>query len=480
MQAMNVTEISNPSPFTPGLWRSESAETAWVGAATSNIKTNAAHLSRHGPPNSEFKLSIELPVFGGALTGDIVDLQSTDNYAEITFKAIVDVGVTALLTMRNEPSKGPEEDLKIKDVSLSFHASEHRARALFITDTLYSMLGLGGQVKVLIPSVNVDLTLQFKVSLSNLSELMQRRKMYFGLMVIEKATDKEFQVPEYISGEDMSAIFFAARAILDRQFIWRVNEVIQPTPASDETVAWFQNLETSTLDSSAFRLMLGPTPVAKVVLGQNVSLGPQIVFLEDAVIEDRENVRSALGFKDGRVVIVRIRPLSRVGRYVFSTAPTLPHGTWDQNVRQFIDLDMTLSQALIGRYLTLMSLIVPELPPEQMYTLINPETIALLAEQAHERQTPVDQYLMSLLTERRTLFSPSRAGEEQFDADEEFASEMRLAAAIHWYKRGDISQEKAAQVAGLDRTDFLLALAREGEEAFVVDFADLNRELQRG
>jgi predicted HTH domain antitoxin len=63
---------------------------------------------------------------------------------------------------------------------------------------------------------------------------------------------------------------------------------------------------------------------------------------------------------------------------------------------------------------------------------------------------------------------------------DEFANEMRLAAAIHWYKRGEISQEKAAQVSGLDRTDFLLALAREGEDAFVVDFADLERELQRG
>lgn len=62
---------------------------------------------------------------------------------------------------------------------------------------------------------------------------------------------------------------------------------------------------------------------------------------------------------------------------------------------------------------------------------------------------------------------------------DEFANEMRLAAAIHWYKRGEISQEKAAQVAGLGRTDFLLTLAREGEEAFVVDFADLERELQR-
>lgn len=62
---------------------------------------------------------------------------------------------------------------------------------------------------------------------------------------------------------------------------------------------------------------------------------------------------------------------------------------------------------------------------------------------------------------------------------DEFVRELRLAAAIHWYERGEISQEKAAYIAGLDRTDFLLALARENADAFVVDFADLKRELDR-
>ena len=57
---------------------------------------------------------------------------------------------------------------------------------------------------------------------------------------------------------------------------------------------------------------------------------------------------------------------------------------------------------------------------------------------------------------------------------------MRLAAAIHWYTRGEISQEKAAQIAGLDRTDFLLALAREQVDAFVVNIEDLKREIDRG
>ena len=63
---------------------------------------------------------------------------------------------------------------------------------------------------------------------------------------------------------------------------------------------------------------------------------------------------------------------------------------------------------------------------------------------------------------------------------EEMADEVRLAAAVHWYGRGVLSQERAAQMAGLDRTDFILALAREGVDAFVVDLRSLRRELADG
>ena len=60
-----------------------------------------------------------------------------------------------------------------------------------------------------------------------------------------------------------------------------------------------------------------------------------------------------------------------------------------------------------------------------------------------------------------------------------FKQGMRLAAAVCWYEEGRVSQEEAANIAGLDRTDFLLALARRGHDSFVVDFADLGRELAR-
>jgi len=62
----------------------------------------------------------------------------------------------------------------------------------------------------------------------------------------------------------------------------------------------------------------------------------------------------------------------------------------------------------------------------------------------------------------------------------EFASEMRLAAAVPWYAQGKVSQEVAARIAGLDRSDFLLSLSRMGRDSFQVDFADLDKELARG
>lgn len=65
-------------------------------------------------------------------------------------------------------------------------------------------------------------------------------------------------------------------------------------------------------------------------------------------------------------------------------------------------------------------------------------------------------------------------------AQEDLSRELCLAAATQWYQQGRISQEWAARIAGLDRTDFLLTLARMGKDSFVIDLDDLDRELARG
>ena len=42
---------------------------------------------------------------------------------------------------------------------------------------------------------------------------------------------------------------------------------------------------------------------------------------------------------------------------------------------------------------------------------------------------------------------------------EEFAKAMRLTAAVKWYEMGVVSQEKAAEIAGPCREDFMLSLS---------------------
>jgi hypothetical protein len=62
---------------------------------------------------------------------------------------------------------------------------------------------------------------------------------------------------------------------------------------------------------------------------------------------------------------------------------------------------------------------------------------------------------------------------------EEFVQELRLAAAIYWYSRGQITQGKGARIAGLDRRAFILALGRAGIDAIQVSDQGLGPEVER-
>lgn len=62
----------------------------------------------------------------------------------------------------------------------------------------------------------------------------------------------------------------------------------------------------------------------------------------------------------------------------------------------------------------------------------------------------------------------------------EFAREMRIAAAVQWYAKRELSQERAAELAGLSRLAFVDALGRYGVSPFQADAAELVREAMDG
>ncbi len=78
-----------------------------------------------------------------------------------------------------------------------------------------------------------------------------------------------------------------------------------------------------------------------------------------------------------------------------------------------------------------------------------------------------------------TIDMPEEAFSALHRSPHEFGKDMRVAAATFWYQKSEVSQEKAAQIAGMSRSEFLQHLAREQVEVFQVDFEDLQRELMQ-
>ena len=78
-----------------------------------------------------------------------------------------------------------------------------------------------------------------------------------------------------------------------------------------------------------------------------------------------------------------------------------------------------------------------------------------------------------------TVEVPDPLFEELAESPEALGREIRLAAAIHLYSRGLVSQGKGAEIAGLNRWDFIQALGRAEVPACQVTSEELTEEVER-
>jgi predicted HTH domain antitoxin len=78
-----------------------------------------------------------------------------------------------------------------------------------------------------------------------------------------------------------------------------------------------------------------------------------------------------------------------------------------------------------------------------------------------------------------TIDIPDNLGGAVAESDDDLPRAVLLAAAIHWYSRGLISQGKGAELAGLTRAGFLRALSKAKVDALQVTPEELRAELER-
>ena len=78
-----------------------------------------------------------------------------------------------------------------------------------------------------------------------------------------------------------------------------------------------------------------------------------------------------------------------------------------------------------------------------------------------------------------TVQVPDALLEDLATSPEELNREIRLAAAIHLYSRGLVSQGKGAEIASLSRSDFIQALGRAEVPACQVTSEELKEEVER-
>ena len=61
----------------------------------------------------------------------------------------------------------------------------------------------------------------------------------------------------------------------------------------------------------------------------------------------------------------------------------------------------------------------------------------------------------------------------------EFVKEVRIAAALLWYSRGEISQSVAAEIAGTSRAEFINELSRRRISVVQLTPDELREEIDR-
>jgi hypothetical protein len=229
-------------------------------------------------------------------------------------------------------------------LSWVFDVAEPRPQAAFIVSTLSAIFFLTERFSLKIPGLELDEKLNFNVTLLEISRRLKQRQIAYRLMVIEKATGKEFFLSPIPTDKELSSINFVYHAIADRTFVWPAGTLKSDLPASKELLTLLDQA------GQAFRLPYSEEHWTELVLDQSIDLGKALITIPDAIVKNPGDLRQELALTDGHPVKVSFESLSGQVIYEFPDAPRLPDTPWDSKIQAMVDIESDLDNALIERY----------------------------------------------------------------------------------------------------------------------------------
>ncbi|MFN7947138.1 MAG: hypothetical protein U0Z53_17430 [Blastocatellia bacterium] len=306
----------------------------------------------------EISLQIQVPDFGLGLTASLREKPDFDS-RRLLVQVLIDDDVIAVMTMTGRLTENGSK-FRPEEIDWQVRLEEENPRAEFVASTLQAVFGLTDGLRLRIPEYQIDYRLNFEMPLSSVIWMLQRRQAAYRLMVIERATEREFLLPPHFSGDDAETISFLYHAIVERHCIWPLNGTVTIfIPALQENLEWLS------LHHQPARYQLPPTLASRTLLGQEIPLGRETVIIEDGIVEDLDRIIQEMSSNDGHRVEVKLRSLSGQIRYELPESPRLPVAAWDKKIQMLIDLEDKLVDSLANRYHALAASTLANLTDEE-------------------------------------------------------------------------------------------------------------------
>ncbi len=289
--------------------------------------------------------------------------------SQIDLHLALDKSVVLVLSLVRETAQRGNA-FTIKDVKIEIKRKGESPRANFFAETFLAIFPLASLLKLKLPEIGLDLSINFDWELSSVSQALQWRQSAYQLMVIEAATGVRLSMPRNITGAEQERIALTYHAITQGAFAWPYTHVIvsppQDWPATlIEQVAGF-------IKNNTF--VLGPDPEYMEIFGVRFYLGQKILTVKNSFIENYSAVQEAMEHRNTQPVPIIVRSATGEAQYEFLGTPQLPAAPWDRKTQQLVDLDRKLGEALADRYIALATATLDGLSDEEKIAVtVRPE-----------------------------------------------------------------------------------------------------------